>query len=203
MPETLYQTPLHTFIEFVKILVAALIIAVILRSFVIQPFIIPSESMLDTLQVGDRLFVSKFSYGIHLPFVEKEIFSTGEPKVGDIVVFPFPQNRKEDYIKRVVGVPGDRLEMRNKQLFRNGLAVDELYALHTARDVDIFRDNFPQRTVPDGKVFVLGDNRDNSKDSRYWGYVDKDEIHGRAFIIYWSSVNLVNVKWERIGRLLQ
>ncbi|MDR1490154.1 MAG: signal peptidase I [Desulfovibrio sp.] len=203
MSETLYQTPLHTFVEFVKILVAALIIAVILRSFVIQPFIIPSESMLDTLQVGDRLFVSKFSYGIHLPFVEKEIFSTGEPRVGDIVVFPFPQNRKEDYIKRVVGVPGDRLEMRNKQLFRNGLAVDEPYAIHTARDVDIFRDNFPQRTVPDGKVFVLGDNRDNSKDSRYWGYVDKDEIHGRAFIIYWSSVNLVNVKWGRIGRLLQ
>ncbi|MDR0826557.1 MAG: signal peptidase I [Desulfovibrio sp.] len=203
MPETLYQTPLHTFIEYVKILVAALIIAVLLRSFIIQPFIIPSESMINTLQVGDRLFVNKFSYGIHLPFVVKEIFSTGEPELGDIVVFPFPQNKSEDYIKRVVGIPGDKLEMRDKKLFRNGLPLEEPYAIHTGRDIDPYRDNFLPKTVPPGKVFVLGDNRDNSRDSRYWGFVDKDEIHGRAFIIYWSSINLTDIKWDRIGRLLR
>jgi len=191
------------FVDFIKIIVAALFIAIIIRSFIIQPFIIPSGSMLNTLQVGDRLFVTKFSYGIHLPFVSKEIFSTGEPEVGDIIVFPFPPDPSTDYVKRVVGVPGDVLEMRNKQLFRNGKALDEPYVIHSMPSMVPSRDNMDKITVPQGKVFVLGDNRDDSKDSRYWGFVDKDTIHGKALLIYWSSVNFANIKWERIGTMLR
>lgn len=203
MTENMYRTPMTAFVDFIKIIVAALFIAIIIRSFIIQPFIIPSGSMLNTLQVGDRLFVTKFSYGIHLPFVSKEIFSTGEPEVGDIIVFPFPPDPSTDYVKRVVGVPGDVLEMRNKQLFRNGKALDEPYVIHSMPSMVPSRDNMDKITVPQGKVFVLGDNRDDSKDSRYWGFVDKDTIHGKALLIYWSSVNFANIKWERIGTMLR
>lgn len=203
MPDIVYTTPLRTFIDFVKIIVAALFIALLLRSFILQPYIIPSESMLNTLQKGDRLFVTKFSYGIHLPFIEKEIFSTGQPEIGDIVVFPFPRDKSVDYIKRVVGLPGDTVEMRDKQLIRNGTPVDEPYVIHSDLGSMYQRDNMPPQTVPEGKVFVLGDNRDHSKDSRFWGFVDKDTIHGKALIIYWSSENFTDIKWDRIGTLLK
>lgn len=203
MPDALYETPLQTFLNFVKILAAALVIAVLIRSFIIQPFIIPSGSMLETLQIGDRLFVTKFSYGIHLPFVEKEIISTGEPEIGDIVVFPFPQNKREDYIKRVVGLSGDVVELRDKQLYRNGQPVHEDYIRHSDNQILPRRDNMAPVTVPPGKVFVLGDNRDQSRDSRFWGFVDKDTIHGKALVIYWSSVNFANIKWDRIGKPLR
>lgn len=203
MADTLYETPLHTFLDFVKILIAALFIAVIIRSFLIQPYIIPSESMLNTLEIGDRLFVTKFSYGIHLPFFEKELVSLGEPEIGDIIVFPFPKDKSVDYIKRVVGVPGDVMEIRNKQLYRNGEAVHEDYAIHTSPYQSARRDNMKPTPVPPGKVFVMGDNRDHSEDSRFWGFVDKDTIHGKALIIYWSSTDFVNIQWDRIGTWLR
>lgn len=202
MPEIVYNTPLRTFIDFIKIIVAALFIAILIRSFIIQPYIIPSGSMLNTLQEGDRLFVTKFSYGIHLPFIEKEIFSTGQPELGDIIVFPYPADKSIDYIKRVVGVPDDVIEMRNKQLYRNGQPVDEPYVIHSDLGTMYHRDNMPPLTVPKGKVFVLGDNRDHSQDSRFWGFVDKESIHGKALIIYWSSLNFTDIKWDRIGTLL-
>ncbi len=204
MPDTLYQTPLQSFIEFIKVVVVALFIAVVIRTFVVQPFIIPSGSMLNTLQIGDRLFVTKFSYGIHLPFALQEIFSTGEPERGDIVVFPFPNNPKIDYIKRVVGVPGDILEVRQKQLYRNGKPVAEAYVAHLDANIGMpLRDTMPPRTVPAGKVFVMGDNRDFSEDSRFWGFVDKDTIIGKAWLIYWSSTDFVNIRWDRVGMLLR
>jgi len=203
MPETMYHSPLQSFIDLIKILIAALLIAVVIRSFIIQPYVIPSESMLNTLQIGDRLFVTKFSYGIHLPFIEKEIFSTGEPEHGDIIVFPFPQDKSQDYIKRVVGIPGDVIEIRNKQLLRNGQHVKEDYAIHADPNFSFRRDNMPPITVPPGKVFVMGDNRDYSMDSRFWGLVDKDTIHGKALLIYWSSTRFVDVKWDRIGNMLR
>ena len=198
----MYQTPLQTIFEYVKIIAAALLIAFVIRTFIIQPYIIPSGSMLNTLQIGDRLFVSKFSYGIHLPFIEKELISLGEPKHGDIIVFPFPNDKSVDYIKRVVGVPGDVIEVRNKQLYRNNIAVEESYIIHDDPYPAARRDNMKPLTVPPGKVFVMGDNRDHSEDSRFWGFVDKDTIHGRAIVIYWSSVNFKNIKWGRIGTLL-
>lgn len=202
MPEIVYNTPLRTFIDFIKIIVAALFIALLIRSFVIQPYIIPSGSMLNTLQEGDRLFVTKFSYGIHLPFIEKEIFSTGQPEIGDIIVFPYPADKSIDYIKRVVGLPGDVIELRNKQLYRNNKPVEEPYVIHSDLGTMYHRDNMPRLTVPEGKVFVLGDNRDHSQDSRFWGFVDKESIHGKALIIYWSSLNFTDIKWDRIGTLL-
>ncbi|MDR2488082.1 MAG: signal peptidase I [Desulfovibrio sp.] len=202
MPD-MYETPWQTFFETVKVIVVALLIALVIRSFIFQPYIIPSGSMLNTLQIGDRLFVTKFSYGIHLPFVEKEIFSFGEPKHGDIIVFPFPKDTSVDYIKRVVGLPGDMIEIRDKQLYRNGKPVYEEYVIHGDPRTTARRDNMNPVLVPPGKVFVMGDNRDYSEDSRFWGFVDKDTIHGRAAVIYWSSVNFVNIKWDRIGTLLR
>ncbi len=201
----LYQTPFQTFMDFIKMFSAAILIAIIIRSFIVQPYFIPSGSMLNTLQEGDRLFVTKFSYGIHLPFIQKELFSTGEPKHGDIIVFPFPNNPSVDYIKRVVGLPGDVLEMRDKKFYRNGEAVQEDYIINMDSNVswNTKRDNMPPTTVPAGKVFVMGDNRDGSEDSRVWGFVDKDTIHGRAWIIFWSSTNWINIQWSRIGTLLR
>ena len=159
--------------------------------------------MLDTLHIGDRLFVTKFSYGIHLPFMAKEIVSTGEPQRGDIIVFPYPEDPSQDYIKRVVGIPGDVLEIRDKQLYRNGEAVQEAYIKHTDATLMGRRDNMPPTTVPSGKVFVMGDNRDQSMDSRFWGFVNKDTIVGKALVIYWSSTDWVNINWGRIGTMLR
>lgn len=203
MSETLYHSPMQSFIDLLKILIAALFIAVLIRSFIIQPYVIPSESMLNTLRIGDRLFVTKFSYGIHLPFMERELFSTGEPGHGDIIVFPYPLDKSQDYIKRVVGIPGDVIEIRDKQLIRNGAPVTEPYVIHKDPYISPRRDNMPALTVPPGKVFVMGDNRDFSLDSRFWGFVDKNTIHGRALIIYWSSTRFVDVQWSRIGTLLR
>lgn len=203
---SLYESPVQSVIEFFKVIAVALIIALVIRTFIIQPYVIPSGSMLETLQIGDRIFVSKFSYGIHLPFMEKELFSTGEPKLGDVIVFtsPDPQNPGLDYVKRVEGVPGDVIEVKNKQLIRNGVPVFETYVQHSDPYIENnVRDNFGPVTVPQGHVFAMGDNRDNSRDSRFWGFVNKEEIHGRAFIIYWSSVDFLNIKWERIGKLLK
>ena len=199
----LYQTPLQSLGEIAKVVIIALVIALGIRTFLLQPFIIPSGSMLDTLHIGDRLFVTKFSYGIHLPFMSKEIVSTGEPQRGDIIVFPYPEDPSQDYIKRVVGIPGDVLEIRDKQLYRNGEAVQEAYIKHTDSTLMGRRDNMPPTTVPSGKVFVMGDNRDQSMDSRFWGFVNKDTIVGKAFVIYWSSTDWVNIKWDRIGTMLR
>jgi len=126
-----------------------------------------------------------------------------DPERGDIIVFPFPLDRRQDYIKRVVGIPGDVLEIRSKQLYRNGEAVVEEFAIHLDPGISFRRDNMSAQTVPPGKVFVLGDNRDFSQDSRFWGFVDKDTIHGKALIIYWSSTRFVDVKWGRIGKMLR
>ena len=199
----LYQTPLQSLGEIAKVVIIALVIALGIRTFFLQPFIIPSGSMLDTLHIGDRLFVTKFSYGIHLPFMSKEIVSTGEPQRGDIIVFPYPEDPSQDYIKRVVGIPGDVLEIRDKQLYRNGEAVQEAYIKHTDATLMGRRDNMPPTTVPSGKVFVMGDNRDQSMDSRFWGFVNKDTIVGKALVIYWSSTDWVNINWGRIGTMLR
>lgn len=199
----LYQTPFQTFWEFFKVIGVALLIALVIRTFVVQPYIIPSESMLNTLQVGDRIFVTKYSYGIHVPFVEKELVSTGQPELGDIIVFPYPKDPELDYIKRVVGLPGDVMEVRNKQLLRNGKPVLESYIRHADPNIiPGWRDNMAPVTVPEGHVFVMGDNRDNSADSREWGFVDKSVIRGKAQMIFWSSQNWFDIRWNRIGKSL-
>ncbi len=191
------------FREYAEALAIALVLALIIRTFVVQAFKIPSESMLETLQVGDHLLVSKFSYGVKWPFSDDYAITASDPEYGDVVVFKYPKDPSLDYIKRIVGLPGDVIEMRDKVFFRNGEAVEEDYILKgNPSAIFPIRDNFGPFTVPEGQYFVMGDNRDNSQDSRFWGTVEKSAIHGKAWRIYWSAQGFSNIRWERIFMLV-
>lgn len=190
--------------EYAEALIVALVLALIIRTFVVQAFKIPSESMLQTLRVGDHLLASKFAYGVKIPFTDKYIFEGTDPQRGDIIIFQYPNDPSVDYIKRVIGVPGDVIEMRDKQLYRNGQPVKEDYIRNTDPDgVEPLRDNYAPVTVPPGKYFVMGDNRDNSLDSRFWGFVDRKAIRAKAWRIYWSWGGLDDIRWGRIGRKIE
>jgi signal peptidase I len=202
--------------EYVEAIVIAILLALCIRTFVVQAFKIPSGSMLPTLQIGDHLLVNKFIYGIKMPFTGKVILPWKNPVRGDVVVFRFPKDRDIDYIKRVVGVAGDKVEIVHKKLMINDAEVVDLHA-HFTSSAELGagaspRDNFGPVTVPPGKVFVMGDNRDNSYDSRFWGFVDQSDILGKAFILYWSwdidtpllsASRLLSVRWSRIGDVIQ
>lgn len=181
--------------EYTEALIIALLLALFIRSFVVQAFKIPSESMLQTLQVGDHLLVNKFIYGIKIPILNRTIIPVTEPKFQDVIVFEFPVNPSVDFIKRVIGLPGDTVELRGGELFRNGEKVDEPYLSGlppksggrlSGEQVD-----FGPVTVPAESYFVMGDNRNNSNDSRYWGFVHRRAIVGKAWRIYWS--------WNKAG----
>ncbi|MDD5712074.1 MAG: signal peptidase I, partial [Smithellaceae bacterium] len=157
--------------------------------------------------IGDHILVNKFIYGVKIPFIRSTLIPLTDPKRGDIVVFIYPEDRSKDFIKRVIGVAGDSIEIRNKQVFLNGLPLEDKYAVH----VDDFiipgaiqpRDNFGPVTVPPGTIFCMGDNRDQSYDSRFWGFVDLKDVLGKAFIIYWSwDADNFGVRWSRLGHLL-
>lgn len=189
--------------EYAEALIVALALALVIRTFIVQAFKIPSESMLETLQVGDHLLVNKFLYGVKWPFTNSYIVLGADPQRGDIIVFEYPGNPALDYIKRIIGVPGDVIEVRDKQLYRNGQPIREGYIRHTQPNrVEPVRDNFGPVTVPEGQYFVMGDNRDNSLDSRFWGFVDRSAIRGKAWRIYWSSQD-TNVRWNRFGKLVE
>jgi len=166
----------------------AVIVALLIRSSVVEAFWVPSGSMLPTIQIGDHLFVNKLAYGARFPFTSYEIAHWGELERGEIIVFVSPVDRKMDLIKRVIAVAGDTVEIRNKKLFLNGEAVpDEHATFIDSRNRDIApRDNFGPVTVPPGKFFVMGDNRDQSYDSRFWGFADVRDVKGKATFIYWS-----------------
>lgn len=195
------------FREYAEALIVALALAMFIRTFFVQAFKIPSGSMLPTLQIGDHLLVNKLLYGVRVPVVGTRFLSFFEPERGDIIVFVYPEDRDKDFIKRIVGVPGDVIEIRQKQLYRNGKQVDrsiEPYAQYTKGLEPGVRDNFGPVTVPEGHVFVMGDNRDHSFDSRFWGFVPYEDIKGKAFIIYWSwDGDDTWVRWGRIGDLVQ
>jgi signal peptidase I len=195
----------------------ALLIALAVRSSVVQAFWVPSGSMLPTIQVGDHIFVNKLAYGFQLPFVGQVAeFST--PERNDIVVFVSPVDHQTDLIKRIVAVAGDQVEIRGKRLYVNGKVVTEPYAHFTDRSGHLIpaasymaqdgnntngnapRDNYGPITVPDGKFFVLGDNRDRSYDSRFWGFADVADVKGRATFVYWSWDS--TKKWPRVDRFL-
>lgn len=196
-----------TFREYAEALIVALALAMFIRTFFVQAFKIPSGSMLPTLQIGDHLLVNKLLYGVRVPIVGTRFLSFFEPERGDIIVFVYPEDRDKDFIKRIVGVPGDVIEIRQKQLYRNGKQVDrssEPYAQYMKGVEPGVRDNFGPVTVPEGHVFVMGDNRDHSFDSRFWGFVPYEDIKGKAFIIYWSwDGDDTWVRWGRIGDLVQ
>lgn len=192
------------FREYAEALIIALLLALVIRTFVVQAFKIPSESMLNTLQVGDHLLASKFAYGVRIPFTDHYIYDGSDPKRGDIIIFEYPNDPSVDYIKRVIGVPGDTIEVRDKQLYRNGTPVKEAYIRHTDPDgIEPLRDNYAPVKVPPGKYFVMGDNRDNSLDSRFWGFVDRKAIKAKAWRIYWSWGGLDNIRWARIGKKIE
>ena len=192
--------------EWGEALGVALILALLIRSFVVQAFKIPSGSMLPTLQIGDHILVNKFVYGVRLPILGHMVMELGTPRRGDVIVFVYPEDRQKDFIKRVVGIEGDVIEVRQKKLTVNGTAVEDPHA-HFADGDSIGgqpqRDNFGPYTVPRGTVFVMGDNRDRSYDSRFWGPVALDEVKGKAFLIYWSWDGSDRwIRWERIGDLI-
>ena len=190
--------------EYGEALFVALILALVIRTFVVQAFKIPSESMVKTLLVGDHLLASKFSYGIKIPFTHTYIYKGEDPVKGDIIIFEYPNDPSVDYIKRIVGTPGDTIEVRNKQLFRNGEPVKESFVRFTEPDrIQPVRDNFGPVTVPADKYFVMGDNRDNSMDSRFWGFVDRSAIRAKAWRIYLSWGGLGDIRWDRLGKAVQ
>ncbi len=182
-------------------IIIAVILALLIRTFVVQAFKIPSGSMLETLQIGDHILVNKFIYGTRVPFTNLKLLPVRKPERGDIIVFKYPVDEKRDFIKRVIGIPGDVMEIRDKIVYVNGreLADDE-YVIY--RDDNIIpgqRDNFGPETVPEDSYFMMGDNRDGSFDSRFWGYVKEEEILGKALIIYWSWDR--DNKRPRLGRI--
>jgi signal peptidase I len=188
--------------EWVEAILIAVVLALFIRSFVVQAFKIPSGSMLETLQIGDHLLVSRFSYDIKVPFTNIILFSTGDPERGDVTVFEYPEDPSKDFIKRVIGLPGDTVEIVDKQVFINGKPLAEPYKQHTDPRIlgaPHMRDNMKPVTVPEGHFFCMGDNRDDSRDSRFWGYVSREAIVGRALILYWSwdGPNAA-VRWDRL-----
>lgn len=199
--------------ENIEAIVIAVILALFIRTFVVQAFKIPTGSMEDTLLVGDHILVNKFIYGVKIPFNRKTIISVESPQREDIIVFISPLDGR-DFIKRVIGIPGDVIEIKKKQVFINGEAFGiKEYEKYENSD-NRYRDNFGPVTVPQESLFVMGDNRDNSNDSRFWGFVPMQDVKGKAFLIYWSSIlprgwiwnwdwNTLLVRWDRIGKSLK
>jgi signal peptidase I len=222
--------------EYGESLFIAVILALVLRAFLVQAFSIPSGSMQPTLLIGDYLLVSKFSYGIRNPFSNKVWIPIGAPKRGDVVVFIFPQDPTKDYIKRVIGLPGDRIQITNKKVYVNGKQYETPQAVYDdpliipppQSPTESPRDNLAPVVVPANSYFCMGDNRDHSYDSRFWGFVPMDNLRGKANIIYFSwqgppgepffqafagglkglvyhfqwNTDDFRVRWDRIGKII-
>ncbi len=212
--------------EWLESLIVIGLLAFVIRSFIVAPFKIPSSSMVPTLEVGDYLFVLRYSYGLRIPFTDIQLMPS-PAKRGDVVVFDYPEDRSKDYIKRIVGIPGDHVIYRHNRLFVNGKEMplrrigprsyflgDGRAMISTEYEEQLFdvthhvlRQDYTLRdgewTVPAGHYMVLGDNRNNSRDSRFWGFVPQGFLVGKAAIIWWSwdSVN-TRVRWERLGTVL-
>ena len=214
------------FREYAEAIIVAILLALAIRVFVVQAFKIPSGSMIPTLLVGDHILVSKLSYGFQWPtdckfqwnllpincYTSTTVIEFGKPQRGDVIVFRFPEDEEKDFIKRIVGTPGDTVQLRNKVVLVNGQSLDDK-AFTQRIDPGIIdgtinsRDNFGPVTVPEGSYFVMGDNRDQSLDSRFWGYVREEKIRGKAFRIYWSWSGQGNwtewVRWDRFAKGIQ
>lgn len=201
------KSPKSALRETVEAVVVALLLALFIRTFIIQAFKIPSGSMIPTLAIGDHLLVNKFIYGIKNPFSDQTLIPINDPERSDIIVFKYPKNPSQDFIKRVIGIAGDKIKIVNKKVYVNDQPYEVKNAVHSRPEIlRGTRDNFGPVTVPENSVFVMGDNRDNSHDSRFWGFVDLRAIKGKAFILYWSwnsDAPISNaVRWQRIGDLI-
>ncbi len=203
------------FREYAEAIFIALLLALFIRTFILQAFKIPSGSMEKTLLIGDHILVSKFAYGIHIPneipFLDIKLFddiilSQEVPKRGEIIVFKYPKNESRDFIKRVIGVPGDILEVRRQKVYINNQLYEEEHVWHTEmpqNDRFVPRDDFGPVIVPPKHLFMMGDNRENSQDSRFWGFLNIDKVKGKALVIYWSW-NAIDswVRFDRFGKVL-
>ena len=217
-------------VEYARSFFPIFLIVLLLRSFLVEPFRIPSGSMMPTLLIGDFILVNKYDYGIRLPVINTKIFDVSNPERGDIVVFRYPKDPKIPFIKRVVGLPGDAVAYVNKRLYINGTEIsNEDMGKYTGygsgemmtgariklEDLDgvkheileVAERGFPrvELIVPEGHYFVLGDNRDNSRDSRFWGTVPDENLVGRAFMIWmsWDGENDGIIDWKRLGTILE
>lgn len=202
--------------EYTEALFLAILMALFIRAFIVQAYKIPSGSMIPTLEIGDHILVSKFTYGIKIPYTDRFLISIGKPKKNDVIVFKYPEDESKDFIKRVIGLPGDIIEIKDKVVYINGKSFDEPYVVH--RDPSNFpreyqpRDNLDPIIVPQDSYFMMGDNRDQSLDSRFWGFVKLNKIKGKAFGVYWSCkdksslaclIYLNQVRWDRLGMLIR
>jgi signal peptidase I len=197
-----------TFREYAEAIGMALLLALFIRTFIVQAFKIPSGSMIPTLQIGDHILVNKLAYGIRVPLYGHYLVDFGKVDRGDVIVFIFPEDRSKDFIKRVVGVAGDTVEIRGKKIFINGKQVEDPHAHFEGDDpqnvLPASRDDFGPARVPENQLFVMGDNRDRSYDSRFWGFVNLEDVRGKAFLIYWSWDGGDRwVRWERLGSLIR
>jgi signal peptidase I len=211
--------------EYLEALGFALIMAVVMRSSIVQAYVIPSGSMIPTLQMGDHILVNKLRYGLRIPDSILGLQVPGVPlghylyrfepvQREDVIVFVSPVDPGIDLIKRVIAIPGDTVMVKNGRIFLNGRAMDDPHAYfqvpeqnRTPIDMKDPRDNFGPVTVPPGKLFTMGDNRDNSFDSRYWGFADMNAVEGRAILVYWSwdstaPTTIPPVRWRRFGHLI-
>jgi signal peptidase I len=198
--------------EYIEPIVIAILIALFIRAFIVQAFKIPSSSMEPTLLVGDHLLVNKFIYGIKIPFTNTKFFHFKKPKRGDVVVFIYPKDRSKDFIKRVIGTEGDKVEVIHNKIYINDKSIDDPWGHYDEKNPLTKylqpMDRFGPVIVPQESLFVLGDNRDNSQDSRFWGYVHINEVKGKAFIIYfswdrYSQSLLEKIRWKRFGKLIR
>lgn len=197
----------HIVREYAESIIIAIILALIIRTFIVQAFKIPSGSMEDTLAIGDHILVSKFIYGTKIPFSDKRFLKIRDPQRGDVIVFEYPEDPSKDFIKRVIGLPGDEVQVISKTVFVNGKPYANPHEVHKEKDVipaaQNPRDNTKAIKVPEGSYFVMGDNRDRSYDSRFWGFVKMDKIKGLAFIKYWSwDREKFRVRFGNIGKLI-
>ena len=191
--------------EYIEPIVIAVLIALFIRAFIVQAFKIPSSSMEPTLLVGDYLLVNKFIYGVRIPYSDIKFFEYKKPKRGDIIVFIFPKDRKKDFIKRVIGTEGEKVTLLHNKIYIDDKLIDDPWGHFTIPRSSI--EDYGPVKVPEGSLFVMGDNRDNSQDSRFWGFVKTNEVKGKAFIVYfsldWDARNLLNkVRWIRLGKLI-
>ena len=202
--------PNRTIREWTEALIFAVVVATIVRTYIFAPFQIPSGSMLPTIQIGDHIFASMYTYGSPIPFTDIKLFNK-PVKRRDIVIFPYPQDPSIDYIKRAVGLPGETLEIRNDQVFINGERLDEPYAYFEPNERKSRQaqglaaapsSHYGPVKIPQGKLFAMGDNRYNSADSRFWGFVDINTVTGKGQIIYWShDPNKSIFSGYRFGRI--
>ena len=192
--------------EYVEPIVIAVLIALFIRAFVVQAFKIPSSSMEPTLLVGDHLLVNKFIYGIRIPYTDIKFFQYRKPQRGDIIVFIFPKDRKKDFIKRVIATEGEKVVIIRNKIYINDKLIDDPWG-HFTMPRSTIEDYGPVK-VPEDSLFVMGDNRDNSQDSRFWGFVKINEVKGKALIIYFSWDSnaqdpLNKIRWARFGKLIR